>query len=85
MSMLLLGINSASGAVITFAPLPGPNGAPYGGHVEAGFTVTPTFGMWFQSLVFGNPAPSIFAGPIGTPGISEIEVIDTSLLFSSIP
>jgi PEP-CTERM motif len=75
--VLLLGINSASGAVITFAPLPGPNGAPYGGHVEAGFTVTPTLGMWFQGLMFGNPAPSIFA-----PGMSEIEVIDTSLPFT---
>jgi hypothetical protein len=81
MLVLLLGINSANGDVITFAPLPGPNDAPYDGHVEAGFTVTPTLGTWFQGLLFGNPVPSIFT----EPGLAEIEVIDTSLPLPSAP
>ena len=81
MSVLMLALNMANGAVITFGPIPGPSDAPYAGHMEAGFTVTPTAGNWFQALLYGNPIPSVYAGPIGTPGISSLQVVDTSLPF----
>jgi hypothetical protein len=63
---------------ITFAPLGGPNQSPYVGHTEVGFNVTPVGGAWFQGQVFGNPVPSIFAGPVGSPTISSIQIVRTS-------
>lgn len=65
---------SASAQTITFGPLSGANGAAYSGHSEAGFTVATTGGSWFEAHVFGNPTPSIFAGPIGSPSTSSIQV-----------
>jgi hypothetical protein len=66
---------------ISFSSLPGPNGAPYSGHSEGDFTVTPTATNWFQSLTYGNPAPSILDGPIGSPGIGVVLVTDNVDLF----
>lgn len=51
--------NVTNSAVITFTPLSGDNGAPYTGHMEAGFTVTQTQGDSREDHVFGNPIPSI--------------------------
>jgi hypothetical protein len=79
---LSLGLNSAKGAVITFSPLPGPTDAPYGGHTEAGFTITPISGSWFQALLYGNPAPSVYDGPIGSPDTAALQVTDTVLPFT---
>src|SRR5262249_30559563 len=60
--------------VIQFNNLPGPNGAAYNGSAEGGFTITPTAGNWFQGTLYGNPPPSIFAGPIGQPVASTIQI-----------
>jgi hypothetical protein len=60
--------------VITFDNLPGPNGDPYIGSSEGGFTITPTAGSWFQGTGYGNPPPSIFAGPIFQPVDSTIQI-----------
>jgi uncharacterized protein (TIGR03382 family) len=62
---------------ITFSPQSGSTGDPFVSDTESGFTVVPTTsGNWFQSQAFGNPAPSIFDGPIGNPSIASIEVTD---------
>jgi len=59
---------------LTFGPLSGSNGASYLGHTEQGFDIAATGGSWFEAHAFGNPTPSIFAGPIGSVGVSEITV-----------
>lgn len=66
--------NIALATVITFSPLAGPTDDPYLGHSEAGFTVTPTAGSFFQALVYGNPVPSIYDGPVGQPSTAAIQV-----------
>jgi hypothetical protein len=55
----------ASAVTIDFGNLLGANEAPYAGSLEDGFGVAPTDGNWFEGHFFGNPEPSIFAGPIG--------------------
>jgi hypothetical protein len=72
----------AAAAIIGFNTLVGGNGNPYSGSSEAGFTITPTQGSWFQGQVFGNPTPSIFAGPIGSPSPSQIDIVDSTLPFT---
>jgi hypothetical protein len=61
---------------ITFSSLPGPNGAPYLGHTEGDFAITPTTTNWFQGLVYGNPVVSIFDGPTNSPGSAKIVISD---------
>jgi PEP-CTERM motif len=80
--VVILGTKIASASNITFSPLPGPHNAPYGGHTEGGFTVMPISGNWFQSLEYGSPLPSIYDGPIGSPGTAAIQVTDTTLPFT---
>jgi hypothetical protein len=70
--------NPAKASLITFNNLGGANEDPYTGHTEGNFTVTPTGGSWFQGQIFGNPTPSIFAGPVGSPSVSSIRVEETS-------
>lgn len=60
---------------ITFDSLPGSNGDTFTGpYSENGFSVTATAGDWFVAKVFGNPIPDLFAGPIGSPSLSELTV-----------
>jgi hypothetical protein len=60
---------------LTFDPLAGfANEAPFTGETEQGFTVTPTAGSFFVGNTYGNPVPSIFAGPVGSPTVSTILV-----------
>jgi hypothetical protein len=74
---------TASAATITFAGLAGANGAPLTPYMEAGFTVTPNPGSWFEGHVFGNPVPSIVAGPVfGGPLNGAITVTDSVLPFT---
>lgn len=73
---------AAVAQTITFAPLAGGNGAPYAGHVEAGYSVVPTAGNWFEAHVFGNPVPSVFGGPIGAPGAGTLRVQRGAGLFN---
>ena len=54
---------AASATTITFSGLTGANGTPVATYTEGGFTVTTTLGQFFQGQVFGNPIPSLFAGP----------------------
>jgi hypothetical protein len=74
---------TASGTTITFGGLTGANGAPVAQYSEGGFTVTTTVGQWFEGQLFGNPVPSIFAGPIGGgPANNAIAVTDSVLPFT---
>jgi hypothetical protein len=54
---------AASATTITFSGLAGANGTPVATYTEGGFTVSTTLGQFFQGQVFGNPIPSLFAGP----------------------
>jgi PEP-CTERM motif len=75
---LMLVAGSAGATILTFDDLIGLNEAPFVGSSQDGFNVAPTGGAWFEAHVFGNPVPSIFAGPIGSPGSSDIEVSNTT-------
>jgi len=56
---------TSSAAVIDFATLGGANGSPFTSYTENGFTVATSAGQFFAAQSFGNPIPSIFAGPAG--------------------
>jgi hypothetical protein len=74
---------AASATTITFGGLTGANGAPVAQYSEGGFTVTTTVGQWFEGQLFGNPVPSIFAGPLlGGPANDAIAVTDSVLPFT---
>src|SRR4051794_23624325 len=60
---------------LTFAPLSVlADASAFAGETEQGFTVTPTAGSFFVGNTYGNPVPSIFAGPVGSPSVSTILV-----------
>jgi len=66
---------TVSATTITFAGLAGANGTPVATYTEGGFTVTTTVGQFFQGQLFGNPIPSLFAGPIqGGPVNDAVDV-----------
>jgi hypothetical protein len=75
---------SASATTIDFSNLVGANADSYAGSSQDGFDVTPTGGDWFEAHIFGNPIPSIFAGPVGSPTTSTIDVTNPSFTFSSV-
>lgn len=60
-------IASAPAATITFDTVSGPSGALFSNHSEAGFSVSSSNGQVFVNLGFGNPAPSLFGGPLFGP------------------
>jgi hypothetical protein len=67
--------SAASAIAITFSGLTGANGTLVPMYIEAGFTVTTTLGQFFQGQVFGNPPPSLFAGPAqGGPANDALEI-----------
>jgi hypothetical protein len=73
----------ASATTITFNGLAGANGDPITTYTESGFTVSPTVGSWFQGQNFGNPVPSIVAGPVfGGPTNDAISVTDGGVPFT---
>ena len=75
-------VPATADAAITFSGVTGAfPAAPY---VEGGFTVTATQGTWVHSSGYGNPEPSIFAGPIGNPGVSTIEVTGGTFTFDGL-
>ena len=59
---------------IGFDNLGGNNLDSFTSYVEDGYTVSATSGSWYVAKVFGNEIPAIFAGPIGSPGLSQISV-----------
>jgi len=73
-ALLLATGGFANATTIDFGNLVGANEDPYAGSSQDGFTVTPALGNWFEAHLFGNPVPSIFAGPIGSPSVSAIVV-----------
>lgn len=84
-ALVSFGAQSAQSAPITigFDAL-SVDGSPYAGHSEDGFTVTPTAGDWFVGLQFGNPTPSIFAGPaFSVQGTNTVEVTGGTFNFLS--
>jgi hypothetical protein len=67
---------------ISFASLTGPDGSPYLGHTEGDFVVTPTTTDWFKSITtYGNPVPSIYLGPLNSPGVGVVQITDSVGLF----
>jgi hypothetical protein len=61
-------------AGVSFSNLTGTNGAPYLGSSEGGFAITPTVGNWYQGMIYGGPAPSIFDGPVNAPGVAVLQI-----------
>jgi hypothetical protein len=72
----------ANATTIDFSNLAGSNGDPYAGSSQDSFTVTPVLGSWFEAQIFGNPVPSIFAGPVGSPTTSAILVTNGLVPFT---
>jgi hypothetical protein len=71
----LIASAAASATTITFSDLTSANGTLVPMYIEAGFTVTTTLGQFFQGQVFGNPPPSLFAGPAqGGPANDALEI-----------
>ena len=61
--------------VITFDGLTGGNGSAFTTYTEAGFTVTPTTGSWYQGTSFGDPTPSLVSGGVfGGPADNSITI-----------
>src|SRR5215467_8646926 len=84
-AVCLLGMaaGGASATTITFSGLSGVNGAPFTTYTESGFTVSSTLGSWFQGQAFGNPVPSIVAGPVfGGPSIDAVTITESGLRFT---
>jgi hypothetical protein len=78
--------SAAPAYTIAFASLNGGNDTPYTGHIEGNFRVAPTSGDWRQAQQYGNPAPDIFAGPVGSviPASLDVTELTTGLFrFSS--
>ena len=69
----------ASAVVIEFDGLPGANEDPFSSYTEDGFMVDSFAGNWFEGHVFGNLAPSLFAGPINGPSSSTLKVTKVDL------
>ena len=65
-----------------FSGLAGPNGAAYLGSSESGFAITPTLGSWSQAMIYGSPFPSIFDGPVNSPGVAALQITDGAGLFT---
>ena len=68
----------ANAIVIGFDNLVAANGTSYTGSTENGFDVATIDGNWFEAQAFGNPVPSIFAGPIdAVSAINTVRVTRT--------
>ena len=50
------------------------DGAPFISDTEAGFTVTPSLGSFYQAVGTGPLDPSIYDGPTYTPGVGTIKI-----------
>jgi len=70
-------IQVAKADVITFSGLHAGNDAPFTAYTEGKFTVTPLTSNWYEDdTIYGNPAPSIYDGPIGGAGLATVQVTD---------
>jgi PEP-CTERM motif len=78
MLLIVLSAAIAMADTITFNGLPGPTDSPFTTYTEGTFTVTAVGGSWFQGLLYGNPEPSIYDGPIGQPGNATVQVTDSA-------
>jgi hypothetical protein len=78
----MLASAAASATTITFSGLAGANGTPVATYTEGGFTATNTIGQFFEGQEFGNPVPSLFAGPVeGGPVNNALAVTNGGGLF----
>jgi hypothetical protein len=84
--LLSIAVAPAKADTVTFSGLPGPTDAPFTSYTEGSFTVTAVGGSWFQGLLYGNPVPSIYDGPIGSPGDAIVQITDSAgpFTFSSL-
>ena len=76
-SLLCLAGGTAEATILGFNNLTGTTGDPFTSETEQGFTVTGS-GSMFQNLDFGNPAPSVFLGPLGSPTSGSLTVTNNS-------
>jgi PEP-CTERM motif len=86
-ALALFGVaQQAQANVIDFNTLGGNTGDAFATYTEGTFTAASSKGNWFVSQSFGNPIPSIFAGPIGSPAAdSQITVTGNgTFTFSSV-
>jgi len=62
--------------VVTFSGLSGGDNTPFTSYTEGNYTVTPlTSNNWYQDdTAYGNPAPSIYDGPIGNVSAATVQV-----------
>jgi hypothetical protein len=61
--------------VITFSGLSGGDNTPFPAYTEGNFTVTPLTNNWYQDdTAYGNPAPSIYDGPIGNVAVATVQI-----------
>jgi hypothetical protein len=69
----------AKADVVTFSGLNGGDNSAFTTYTEGNYTITPISGSWFQDdTAFGNPIPSIYDGPVGTPGDATIEITSSA-------
>jgi hypothetical protein len=81
--LVMLWGTEAMAVTIGFDSLSGSNQSPFTSfYMEDGYKVTPTGGNWFVAKVFGNAIPAIYAGPINTPGVSQITVTEGGAQFT---
>lgn len=66
----------ASAATIDFNTLGGTNGDNFTTYTENGFTITNSAGQFFSGQVYGNPLPSIYAGPDFGPGTDAVTITE---------
>jgi hypothetical protein len=72
--LLMLWATETMANNIGFDNLGGNNLDSFTSYEEDGYTVSAESGSWHVAKVFGNEIPAIFAGPIGSPGLSQISV-----------
>ena len=72
--LMMLWVTETMAATIGFDGLDGNNLAPFTSYMEDGNHVSAESGSRYVAKVFGNDIPAIFAGPIGSPGVSQISV-----------
>jgi len=66
--------NSALASVIDFRTLSGPDGSAFNSYNQSNFNVSVASGSWFRGTASGNPAPSIFLGPLDDPAAGSVTV-----------
>ncbi|MDO9432589.1 MAG: PEPxxWA-CTERM sorting domain-containing protein [Phenylobacterium sp.] len=81
-AVLMAAPMAAQAAVVSFDGLPGANGSVFATYSEDGFTVSKTAGDAFVGQLYGNPLPSIFAGPYYGSASTSLQITAGGQTFS---